>query len=154
MSSQVSNQHSFRLPVPAAIAFMFFTPAGEELWVEGWHPTYIQPPDGATRAGMVFTTGASDEFTIWQLVDFDRAELHSRYARTTPALRAGLVEVRCAPLDNGGTQVVVRYTMTALTAAGEASLDAYEGKRFVDMIEGWSAAIEQRLPLLLATQIR
>jgi hypothetical protein len=66
----------------------------------------------------------------------------------------GLVEVRCVPLDSGGTRIDVSYAMTALTPAGEASLDAYGGKAFADMIEEWRAAIEQRLPLLLATRIR
>ena len=50
---------SHRMVVDAAVdqAFMFFTPASEDRWVDGWKPTYVYPRDGRTECGMVFTTG-------------------------------------------------------------------------------------------------
>ncbi|HZH07819.1 MAG TPA: SRPBCC family protein [Lautropia sp.] len=154
MHRQVRNQHRIRVPASADTAFMFFTPAGEELWVDGWRPMYLQPADGTTREGMIFTTGEGEDFTIWHLVDFNRVARQARYIRCTPALRTGLVEVQCLPLHDASTEVIVNYEMTALTHAGEASLSAYEGQAFVDMIEGWSTAIGESLPLLLETRIR
>lgn len=153
MRRHIHNSHSIQVAAPVATAFMFFTPAGEERWVDGWKPHYIQPTDGATRHGMVFTTGTADEFTIWQLVDFDKTTWRSRYVRTTPALRTGIVEVRCTPLDGNHTQVSVSYDITALNAAGEASLAAYEGDAFVGMIEGWAVAIAARLGELVGSEI-
>lgn len=154
MPLHVRNEHTIRVAAPADVAFMFFTPAGEALWVAGWRPRYVHPPEGSTRAGMVFTTGEGDEFTIWQVADLDRAARRARYVRTTPALRTGFVEVRCTALADGQTQVAVRYDMTALSAAGERSLAAYEGAAFARTIDGWADAIGARLPELLQATIR
>jgi hypothetical protein len=153
MPAHVHSSHRIEIDAPAARCFMFFTPAGEELWVDGWRPTYIQPSDGRTEAGMVFTTGAGDEATIWMLVDFDRDRLRSRYARCTPGSRTGLVEVACRALDAARTEVTVSYTLTALSPAGEEALRAFEGASFVEMIDGWARAIGQQREKLLAAEI-
>lgn len=157
MPTRVASTHRIRIAAPLAQCRMLFTPAGEELWVDGWRPHYRVPADGRTEPGMVFTTGSGDEYTVWILTDFEQRsarETYARYARTTPALRTGLVEVRC--LGDGGdtTEVEVGYTLTALNEAGERSLAAYEGERYVEMIEGWRREIEARLPGLLAAAIR
>jgi hypothetical protein len=149
-------RHAMTLALPVGPCQMLFTPAGEELWVEGWRPCYHHPPDGRTCEGMVFATGAGEEHTLWSLVDFERgpARYRARYSRVTPALRSGLVEVVCEPLAEAATRVQVSYEMTALTPAGEASLQAYEPEPFARMIEGWRAQIEARLPALAQARIR
>jgi hypothetical protein len=154
MTLHVRSSHSIRVAAPADTAFMFFTPAGEELWVAGWQPRYVFPADGRTCAGMVFTTGADAQYTIWQLADFDRAARRSRYVRTTPALRTGFVDVQCTPVADGHTDVRVEYDLTALTPEGEASLAAYDGAAFTAMIDEWAALIAARLPDLLRAAIR
>ena len=147
---------SQRIVVDAPVdqAFMFFTPAGEELWVDGWKPTYIHPSDGRTESGMVFLTGRGDELTVWTLADFDREAHRSRYVRSTPASRTSLVEVRCAALDEARTEVWVSYTLTALNAHGERVLENFEGERFTAMIDDWARRIAERRELLLAASIR
>jgi hypothetical protein len=147
---------SHRIVVDAAVdqAFMFFTPAGEELWVDGWKPTYVYPRDGRTESGMVFTTGQGDELTIWTLADFDREAHRSRYLRCTPATRTSLVEVRCVALDEARTEVRVSYEFTALNAAGEQVLEVFEGERFAAMIDDWARKIAACRELLLAASIR
>lgn len=154
MSRQhIAASHRIELPVPADRGLRFFTPAGERLWVPGWAPRHLHPADGHTEAGMVFTTGTGDEFTIWCLVDWQPAQGRARYSRVTPALRAGTVEVRCAPIDGQCCSVDVSYTLTALTLAGEATLAAFEGAAYRQMIESWRAAIEAGLPALRAAEI-
>ncbi|NKJ45430.1 hypothetical protein CIC12_01455 [Burkholderia sp. SG-MS1] len=146
---------SHRIMVDAGVdqAFMFFTPAGEELWVDGWKPTYVYPRDGRTESGMVFTTGQGDELTIWTLADFDRQAHRSRYVRCTPASRTSLVEVRCVALDKARTEVWVSYELTALNAAGELALQDFEGERFAAMIDDWARKIAACRELLLAASI-
>jgi hypothetical protein len=124
------------------------------LWVDGWRPTYVYPPDGRTEQGMVFTTGRGEDFTIWSLADFDETTHYARYSRVTPFSRSGFVEVRCFRSDDRSTTVEVTYTLTALTPAGEPALDQFAGAAFVTMIEGWKTAIEARLPALLGATIR
>lgn len=154
MTLHIRSSHRIRVAAPADTAFMFFTPAGEELWVAGWKPRYVFPADGSTCAGMVFTTGADAQYTIWQLADFDRKARRSRYLRTTPALRTGFVEVLCMPVDDHHTEVRVEYDLTALSPEGEASLDAYRGAAFTAMIDEWATLIAARLPDLLSAAIR
>jgi hypothetical protein len=153
VSRRLVSSHSFRVAAPVARCHRFFTPAGEELWVDGWSPSYIPPIDGRTEVGMVFTTGQGDEFPIWSLVDFDPQLHYARYSRVTPALRSSVVEVCCRAESEHVTAVEVRYTLTALTVEGDQSLDAFRGAAFATMIEGWRVAIEARLPQLLSAQI-
>jgi hypothetical protein len=146
--------HRIVVDAPVDRCFMFFTPHGETLWVDGWQPRYLPPADGRTEAGMVFTTGEGPEHTVWMLADFDRVQHRSRYARVTPGSRTGFVEVRCRALDAQRTEVEVAYTLTALSEAGAEVLQGFEGPRFVAMIEGWRREIAARLPALLAAELR
>jgi hypothetical protein len=154
MASHLHCTHRIVVDAPIERCFMYFTPAGEELWVDGWRPRYLHPADGRTEAGMVFTTGEGDEHTIWTLVDFDRDGQRSRYVRCTPATRTGLVEVVCRAVDASRTEVSVSYTLTALSEHGREALAAYEGERFAAMIDGWARQIAARRELLLAADIR
>lgn len=154
MPRHLHASHRIVVDAPVDQAFMFFTPAGEELWVDGWQPAYVHPADGRTEAGMVFTTGQGDELTIWTLADFDRAAHHSRYLRCTPASRSSIVEVRCAALGAARTEVAVSYTLTALNATGERVLEDFEGERFAAMIDSWAREITARRETLLVAEIR
>lgn len=149
-------QHAITLDLPIGQCQMLFTPAGEELWLEGWAPTYHHSTDGSTRRGMVFSTGAGEELTFWSLVDFDQGpdRHYTRYVRVTPALRSGFVEILCTPLGSDATRVKVSYELTALTAPGQASLQAYEPENFARMIESWRSQIEAKLPALASARIR
>lgn len=150
MTRRIACSHRIRIAAPADECFLFFTPAGEARWVEGWAPRYVAPTHGRTEAGMVFTTGAGADFTIWMLADFDRTTRRSRYARVTPALRTGFVEVACDPVSAEESEVLVTYRLTALNEEGDASLEAFAPEAYARMIEGWKAAIEERLPALRA----
>jgi hypothetical protein len=153
MSHRLQCRHRIMVDMPIDQAFMCFTPAGEELWVDGWAPRYVHPADGRTEAGMVFSTGNGDEITHWLLADFDRAARRSRYLRCTPASRMTVVEVQCRALDATRTAVEVSYALTALNDAGDAAIATFE-HGFVAMIEGWAAAIAAKRDALLAADIR
>jgi hypothetical protein len=153
MNRHLQCRHSIVVDLPIDQAFMLFTPAGEELWVDGWAPRYLHPCDGRTETGMVFSTGAGDEITHWLLADFDHAAHRSRYVRCTPASRLTVVEVQCRPLDAARTEVEVGYTLTALNDAGAAAIDAFE-RGFAPMIDGWAASIAAKRDALLAARIR
>lgn len=153
MKRHLQCRHRIVVDLPVDRAFMLFTPAGEERWVDGWAPRYIHPADGRTAAGMVFSTGAGDETTHWLLADFDRAAHRSRYLRCTPASRMTVVEVQCRALDAARTEVQVGYTLSALNDAGAAAIADFE-RGFVAMIDGWAAAIAARRETLRAAEIR
>jgi hypothetical protein len=132
----------------------FFTPAGEELWVDGWQPGYLYPPDGRTQAGMVFTTGSGVDFTLWTLAEYDTAAHHARYLRVTPASRTGFVEVRCTAVGAASTRLEVGYVLTALNAEGARVLEGFRGEAFAAMIDGCRRTIDTQLPMLPEARIR
>lgn len=137
--------HSFTLDLPVDRCLPLFTPLGEEQWAPGWAPHYVSPADGRTGQGMIFTTGEDEDFTIWTLVDWEPAQHYVRYVRVTPALRAGTVEVRCTALNAGSTLVAVCYRLSALTPAGERSLQDFEGAPYRAMIDSWKQQIDAAL---------
>lgn len=154
MPQHLSVAHSIEVDAPIDRAFRYFTPAGEELWVEGWRPRYIHLADGRTEAGMVFTTGEHDQLTIWTLADLDPRQYRSRYLRCMPASRTAMVELACESVDAERTRVRVRYTLTALNVAGERELEAFEGERFAAMIDDWAARIRARREGLATAVLR
>jgi hypothetical protein len=149
MTHHVRSEHGFTLPLPAEQALALFTPIGETWWVDGWAPRFHHPVDGHTCEGMVFSTGENAEQTVWVMTRYAPAEGHCRYARTTPASRAGSVDVRVRPgAQAGSCEVRVGYDMTALSDAAAETLQPYSGEAFVEMIEGWREAILRALPQL------
>lgn len=137
--------HSISLPIDADDAIEFFTPEGERKWVDGWAPRYLFPTNGETIEGMVFETGDGEELTYWTVVDFDRPGGRARYSRVTPGSRSTLVEVICRHDGEHACQVEVSYTLTGLTDAGNAAIDAFVGEAYAGMIEEWRASILDHL---------
>jgi hypothetical protein len=136
------RSHSFDLPLPLAKAFPLFEPEGERAWAPGWEPKYVHPADGRARKGMVFTTDAGGEETLWLVLDHDPGAGAVEYARITPGHRVAIVRVKCAPIDAGATRVTVSYEYTGLSAAGNDYVRSMDEARFRESIESWKALIE------------
>jgi len=139
-ATHATAEHTITLPLSADEAFPLFTPEGERLWIEGWNPHYIYPANGETIVGMVFTTGHGDETTYWTLVDFDNGAHTVRYCRVTLGSRSVIVEVKCEAAGEQETRVIVRYSLTSLSEAGNATIATFvEG--YGAMIEDWRTKI-------------
>jgi phage terminase large subunit-like protein len=119
--------------IPVALAperaIHLFTPVGERAWVAHWDPAFPAGEHGDGSApGTVFLTGD----THWVVVD--RAPDRVRYARITPGVRAGTVEVRVRA-DGDGAIADVTYDMTPIAA----------GDEFDPAIHEWENAIAPHL---------
>jgi hypothetical protein len=118
-------RHSFLVPLPPGEALHLFTPVGERAWVSHWDPAFPAGEHGDGSApGTVFLTGD----THWVVTD--RAPDHVRYARVTPGVRAGTVDVRVRP-EGEITRAEVTYDITPLRPD-----DAYD-----PAIHEWEPAI-------------
>lgn len=148
MAKHISATHRIAVELPIDQCQALFTPAGEELWVDGWTPKYLHPDSGHTVPGMVFSTGEDEELTIWMLIDYTQHPHCARYVRTTPASRTGTVDVTCKMISDASTEVTVTYTMTALSESGEMILDEFVGESYCEMIQAWKMKIDARLPEL------
>jgi hypothetical protein len=123
------------VPLPPDRALALFTPAGERAWVPGWDPVY--PAEEDISPGTTFTT--HDGRTFWVIAD---ATAHSmRYARITPGVHAGTVEVRCEPAGDS-TRAHVTYDLTGL--ADPATVDDFAAD-FPAMLAEWERLIAASL---------
>jgi hypothetical protein len=121
----------------------WFTPEGERLWAgsDGWDPIYPDP-DRTDGVGAVFVTGHSDHETTWIMVD--RTPTSVRYARVTPGVSAGTVEVRVTDDTAAETvQVAVTYDLTATSPAGRELLARLEA-HYEAEIKTWQRDIDVR----------
>ena len=137
----VVRSHAITIDKPIDAALHYFTPEGERAWAEGWDPAWHWPPDGETRAGMVFTTEHGNEHTIWTLTRHEPEAGLVEYVRTTPGSRVGVVTVRCAAAGAHSTRVEVTYALTALSPEGRQAIEALGEERFASYIESWREAI-------------
>lgn len=154
MTASIVASHTITIDMPVRQCQMLFTPAGEELWVDGWQPRYLHPHDGTTVQGMVFATGSGEETTVWFMTEFTREPYRARYARVTPASRWGFVDVECEPVGEDETQVRVTYELQALSPAAEGVLEGFEPGPFAAMIDDWKRRIDQKLDALRDARIR
>lgn len=139
-AERIVRTHHFELPMAFADAFELFTPEGERAWAPGWDPRYLHPADGRTTAGMVFTTGHGGEETLWTMTRHEPESGLAEYLRVTPGSRMGTVRVQCGEVP-AGTRVTVTYSMTALTAEGNATLRALDSAAYERFIASWEASI-------------
>ena len=127
------------VPLPADEAMLLFTAQGERDWVEGWDPKFPGGEPDDEGEGTVFVTSADGRPTYWVVAA--RATGSVRYARITPGLFAGTVEVRERRSDARATQVDVTYDLSALTPHGATKLDDFAAD-YEREIGAWQDAIE------------
>ncbi|HEU5368060.1 MAG TPA: SRPBCC family protein [Ktedonobacterales bacterium] len=121
-AQRVRLSHTIHLAAPPGQVFPLFEPIGEQAWAEGWEPHPLFPADGAAQAGAVFTTGHPPEGeSIWTLTAYEPTRLHLAYLRVTPGLHVAFIEVQCENAQDGTTRATVTYTLTSLSAAGQAA---------------------------------
>ena len=115
------------MALPPDAAIELFTPEGERRWVSGWDPLYPGADD------TVFLTPG----TTW--VTVERGARTRRYARVTPGVQAGTVDVTCRP-DGKGSVATVSYELTALSEAAEPELAAF-ADRYTELMSAWEREI-------------
>ena len=142
-SSRARRSGQFRLPLPAAKAFDYFTAEGERLWVDDWEPLVLSDC-GATERGAVFLTDHGGEPTIWTVLEADRAAGRLAYSRVSPDRRAGIVTVSLKPAGVC-CEVTVSYDMTALSPAGEQAVLDMSESGFAAMLGEWERLIRRAI---------
>lgn len=137
MTTTLLRATEITIELSAEQAIELFTPEGERRWAHGWDPQYPEP-DRREGSGAVFTTGHGGHQTTWIMVDQGPRSI--RYARVTHGMTAGTVAVELVGSREHSTRVRVTYDLTALTAAGESWLQAFDSD-FEIAIGSWSTEI-------------
>ena len=140
----ISRSGSFELDMTPGEALPLFTAQGEKLWVPDWRPEILSG-DGFEK-GTVFVTSSHGHKTNWIVMDYDTETLHALYARVTPEIDAGTVEVTIVPNGRGGSIVNVTYQLTALSATGAEKLQAsFSENNYARMMEDWRSMISSNV---------
>jgi hypothetical protein len=130
---------SFHLEAPRSRVFPLFTARGERDWAPGWNPEMLS---GAEERGSAFRTQHEHgQETIWVVTEYRPQEGRVSYARAALGSNIGLVDVVCTESADGGTDVSVRYTLTALSESGGVFVGKFlDAGHYSQMIEQWRAA--------------
>jgi hypothetical protein len=135
-------RHTIDLPMAPGQALPLFTPKGEEDWVPGWAPRYVDPADGTTTEGMIFSTGGD---SVWWTCLRWAPPSEARYLRLTPGVKVARVGILCTA-EGAGSRIAVTYDWHALDATGAAEIAAITAESFAAEIDQWRA-------LILAAQV-
>jgi hypothetical protein len=102
--------------------------------------------------GSAFTTTTHDGATVtWIVIDYRPAEGRVSYARLVQDSNIGTVDVTCAEPAGGGTDISMRYTLTAVSEAGDAFVAQFLAEpHYRTMIEEWRVATSKALRLPVA----
>jgi hypothetical protein len=141
MNRTVAHTGTLCVAAPPEHAFQLFTAPGEKFWIDDWDPDVLSG-DGRAR-GTVWVTEVGGDKAYWIVVDYDEDALHARYARIAPGTRAGTVEVTARPDGAGGTEVEVRYELTALTDDGDRKLADFDAEAYAGMLAEWERMINE-----------
>ena len=140
---------SFHLDAPMAQVLPLFTAEGERAWAPGWEPKILS---GSQERGSAFITTAHDGSTVtWIVTDYRPAQGRVSYARLVQGSNIGIVDVVCTVPAGGGTDISVRYTLTAVSEAGKAFVAHFLAKpHYTTMINEWRVATSKALGLPVA----
>jgi len=146
MSNPPATQmRTFHLDAPLARVFPLFTANGERAWAPGWEPRILS--GGEERGSSFITTAHNGSRVTWIVTDYRPAQGRVSYARLMQDSNMGLVDVSCTQ-TRGGTDVSVRYTLTAVSEAGESFVAQFlEDEHYTRMIGEWQAATRAALQL-------
>ena len=136
----ITRTGSFELDMAPEAALPLFTAPGEKLWVPDWDPAILHG-DGYEK-GTVFVTTNHGSAAYWLVCDYNTDAGHAQYARVTPGMNTGTVDVSISPGESGGTTVSVRYQLTGLSTAGNADLEeSFSEASYAAMMEEWRSMI-------------
>jgi hypothetical protein len=101
---------------------------------------------GSKERGSAFITTAHNGSTVtWIVTDYRPAEGRVSYARLAHDSNIGIVDVVCTESAGGGTDISVRYTLTAVTEAGQSFVVQFlSDLHYSTMIDEWRVATSRR----------
>lgn len=124
--------------------FPLFSPEGERLWVPGWDPEWLVPPDGGWVQGQVFRTRDDAGESVWVVARLDRESREVTYHRVTAGRSLAIIEVACRPDERRRTLVEVRYRWVGLSEAGNREIVEVDERSFATRMERWAGWIRDR----------
>ena len=136
----IERKGEFSLPFGIRQALAYLSPEGERVWVPDWAPVYLHPATPSEAPGTVFQTHHNSQNTTWLVLEFEPSSGRARYGRFTEGSHIGVASVDCEA-EGSSTRVRVGYSLTALSRAGVAVLEAMSEAHYPVMLREWQRLI-------------
>lgn len=140
-SVEFSGELTVALPIDET--FELFSPLGEKLWVPGWDPELLHPPDATWERGLIFRTREMYGDAVWLVTALARGGHDVEYHRVEPGRYVARVRVHCVPLSEQRTRVTVRYAFVGLSEEGNADIVKMTASDYEQKMERWSGWIDE-----------
>ncbi len=126
--------------------FPLLCPVREAEWLDGWRYSMIYSQSGLVEEGAVFSTPTDgDEDTVWICTRHDPAQRVVEFTRFTYASRVCVLRIAVSPRDGERSSVDVTYTYTAITAAGNVSIEGFTEHTFLGAVTFWERSMNHWL---------
>ncbi|MGD8755473.1 MAG: hypothetical protein PVF98_07390 [Desulfobacterales bacterium] len=144
-AKRVTRQYVQKINAAPSVVHALICPVKEAEWLEGWDYELIFSQSGLAEYGCVFTSQSAGEETIWIITKRDDVRCETEFARIIPGSRAALVTVSIQDSGHQTSRVTIRYTITALTAAGNQFIDNFTEENFTKDMRFWEATMNHYL---------
>lgn len=131
--------------LPVDEAFELFSPLGETLWVPGWGPELLHPPDATWERCLIFRTREMYGDAVWLVTALDPAAHDVEYHRVEPGRCVARVRVSCAPVTERRTRISVAYAFIGLSPEGNAEIGKMTRSEYDEKMTRWERWIQEHL---------
>jgi hypothetical protein len=125
--------------------FELFSPLGEKLWVPGWNPDLLYPPDTPWAQGLIFRTQEEKGEAVWVVSALAREAHEVEYYRVESERYVARVSVACRAATDGQIQAVVTYTFIGLSPEGNADIEVMTRESYAEKMKRWERWISESL---------
>jgi hypothetical protein len=144
-AKRVTRQYVQTIDAEPSVVHSLICPVKEAEWLEGWDYDLIYSQSGVAEHGCVFTSQSAGEETIWLITKREDTRWETEFARVTPGSRVALVTIQIEDSGHQRSRVHIRYTITALTPAGNQFIENFTEANFVKDMQFWEATMNHYL---------
>lgn len=145
-AKRLTRTYTQTIDAPPERVFPLLCPVREAEWLDGWRHRMICSESGLVEEGAVFSTpGTGEPDTVWVVTRHDPANRLVEFTRFTHESRVCVLRIAVRPNDEGRALVDVAYTYTAVSPAGNASLDQFTEAAFLEAVTFWERSMNHWL---------
>jgi hypothetical protein len=133
----------FSVDAPIQTVFELFSPIGEQLWVPGWNPELLHPPDVRWGQGQIFRTQEEPGEAIWIVTGLNREAHQVEYHRVEPHRHVARIRVKCTALGDRNTEVATAYAFVGLSREGNDKIRAMTVEAYSEKMKRWKQWISE-----------
>jgi len=132
-----------KLSASVGQAFQMFSPLGEKLWVPGWDPELLYPPNVAWEEGLIFRTREETGDAVWIVTRLDASGHRVVYHRVEPGRYVARIDVRCGAVADDFTEATTAYSFVGLSESGNDEIAAMTQDSYDEKMDRWTNWINQ-----------